>query len=218
MTYTKESIEQLLAKVPEDPWFVDADVAEECGPHRHSGLALVDTGRESDWPIARLCEWHTAKFIAAAPSIVRELLAENETLRWDKHAGQDLINAARIGRELITENESLRSQLAESQQQVSDNHKEIDRLRIVIRDRKAERERLQAAERQLWEASQEINCAGPIAHRVRILKKEHAEQLAECERRVVDLQSENTELRTQLERALDPTQMCMDQPTQKEGE
>ena len=32
--------------------------------------------------------------------------------------------------------------------------------------------------RMLSEAAREINCAGPVAHRIRILKKEHAAQLA----------------------------------------
>jgi DNA-binding MltR family transcriptional regulator len=39
------------------------------------------------------------------------------------------------------------------------------------------RTELAAAQRQLWEASQEINCAGPIAHRIRILKQEHEAEL-----------------------------------------
>jgi hypothetical protein len=79
--YTTEQIAELLDKVPEPPWFVDSDEAKECGPHSYSGLALVDTGRTSEWPIARLCEWPTANFIAAAPEIVRQLLAENAELR-----------------------------------------------------------------------------------------------------------------------------------------
>lgn len=70
------------------PYYVDHDDAEDCLPHKDSGLAQVDTGRADDWPIARLCEWPTARFIAAAnPTtierlvlMVRELEQEHERL------------------------------------------------------------------------------------------------------------------------------------------
>lgn len=47
------------------PYFLDADDAEDCPDHANSGLAMIDTGRESDWPIARLMEWHNAKRVHA---------------------------------------------------------------------------------------------------------------------------------------------------------
>jgi hypothetical protein len=47
------------------PYFVALDDALDTIQHRNSGLAMVDTGRESDWPIARLQEWHDARYIAA---------------------------------------------------------------------------------------------------------------------------------------------------------
>lgn len=52
----------------------------------------------------------------------------------------------------------------------------------------ADREQYQ---RQLHEAAREINCAGPLAHRIRILKKEHHE-------RVVELRQQIAQLREQL--------------------
>ena len=57
------------------------------------------------------------------PTLIRDwkaMRAENELLRWDKHAGQDLIDAARSGRELILENAALRKQLNALRQQVED--------------------------------------------------------------------------------------------------
>lgn len=36
-------IEALSAKVPDGPWFADADIADDVPEHRRSGLALVDT-------------------------------------------------------------------------------------------------------------------------------------------------------------------------------
>ena len=66
MTDLKEIVDALLS-ISEWPWFVAGDEAEDCPPHKDSGLALVDTGRTADWPIARLCEWNTAKFIASSP-------------------------------------------------------------------------------------------------------------------------------------------------------
>jgi hypothetical protein len=47
------------------PYFVGDDTASDCGQHRNSGLALVDTGRTGDWPIARLCYWNSAAHISA---------------------------------------------------------------------------------------------------------------------------------------------------------
>jgi hypothetical protein len=73
-----DEIRKRRAKVPEPPWFVSFDDAKERGPHRDSGLALVDTGRESDWPIARLCEWPQAEFIAHAPTDIDTLFAALE--------------------------------------------------------------------------------------------------------------------------------------------
>lgn len=52
--------------VPDLPWFVSHDEAQDCRPHTNSGLAKIDTGRESDWPVARLLEWPTAYFIVRA--------------------------------------------------------------------------------------------------------------------------------------------------------
>lgn len=71
-----EQIKARRAKITEPPWFVGHDDAKECGPHKNSGLALVDTGRSNDWPVARLCEWPTAEFIANAPADIDCLLAK----------------------------------------------------------------------------------------------------------------------------------------------
>ena len=58
------------------PYYVALDDAEECGPHKNSGLSLVDTGRTGDWPIARLCETQSANLIAAcSPEVILKLLA-----------------------------------------------------------------------------------------------------------------------------------------------
>jgi hypothetical protein len=55
------------------PWYVGDDVANDCPDHKNSGLALVDTGRMNDWPIARLCYWNNARLIAAAPDLLEVL-------------------------------------------------------------------------------------------------------------------------------------------------
>lgn len=73
-TITAEQIKARRAKIIEPPWFVAFDDAKECGPHKDSGLALVDTGRSNDWPIARLCYWPQAEFIANAPTDIDYLL------------------------------------------------------------------------------------------------------------------------------------------------
>lgn len=55
----------------EGPWFVGADEALDTISHKHSGLALVDTGRTEDWPITRLCYWNNARLISAAPELLQ---------------------------------------------------------------------------------------------------------------------------------------------------
>ena len=69
-----EEIEEELKEIPEAPWFAAEDCATDCPPHKNSGLALVDTGRSSDWPIARLCHWDVAVFIAKAPERIAALV------------------------------------------------------------------------------------------------------------------------------------------------
>lgn len=95
-----EEIEARMNKTPEGPWFAASDAAKECGPHRDSGLALVDTGRESDWPIARLCEWHKAQFIA--------------------HSREDVAALIRDWRALRRRDESLEAQLAQAEDEAID--------------------------------------------------------------------------------------------------
>lgn len=67
------------SRIPEGPYFVGVDEATDYPPHTNSGLSLVDTGRQSDWPIARLCEGPTADAIADIPAMltaIREAAAE----------------------------------------------------------------------------------------------------------------------------------------------
>lgn len=75
-------------KHTEGPWFAAHDMALDCPAHTNSGLAMVDTGRESDWPIARLCEWNNVKLIAAAPDLLKALEAlleaDHGTLGFDE--------------------------------------------------------------------------------------------------------------------------------------
>ena len=71
-------------RIPEGPYFVTADDAEDCPDHKHSGLAKVDTGLTGDWPIARLCEWPTAELIASIPEMLATITdqrAEIERLK-----------------------------------------------------------------------------------------------------------------------------------------
>lgn len=62
------SFKELLGRVTPGPYFVSHDDKQMDGDgyraHVASGLAVIDTGREGDWPIARFCEWPTAQYIA----------------------------------------------------------------------------------------------------------------------------------------------------------
>lgn len=79
-------------RIPKGPWVVDHDSAEECGPHAHSGLAIVLAPQDDSklpWPPARLLEWPTAKFIAAArsdvPALVKALRQFEEAADFVAH-------------------------------------------------------------------------------------------------------------------------------------
>jgi hypothetical protein len=76
----KEVAEKANKHTP-GPYFVAPDSAHDSPDHKDSGLALVETGRSDDWWVAGLCEWPTAKFIAAFdPTTCLELLEEVERL------------------------------------------------------------------------------------------------------------------------------------------
>lgn len=85
-----DELDALRARAVDVPYFVSGDTADDCPEHRNSGLALVDTGRSGDWPVARLCEWHTANFIAelanAYPRLVRELRERMEREYQERNA------------------------------------------------------------------------------------------------------------------------------------
>jgi len=126
------TIRELLAKIPEGPWFTSFDDAEECGPHSHLGLALVETGRESDWPIARLCEWPQANFIAKSVEIARyalELSDKVETLQEQLRIEH---SPTRIKQLLIAKEEQLQQALTETKKldsQLQSQATELERLR-----------------------------------------------------------------------------------------
>lgn len=76
-----EAIRGRYEKAIPGPWFTAHDDSDDIPDHRHSGLALVETGRDADWWIARLCEWPTADFIANSITDIPALLAEVDRLR-----------------------------------------------------------------------------------------------------------------------------------------
>lgn len=46
---------------------------------------------------------------------------------------------------------------------------------------------------QLWDAATEINCAGPIAHRIRMLRKQHNERIAEMKAEILEFKKKLSE-------------------------
>ena len=81
MTYL-DTLKKLAQAATPGPYYVALDDAEECGPHRNSGLSLVDTGRTGDCPIARLCETQSANLIAAcSPERILQLVAVIEAAK-----------------------------------------------------------------------------------------------------------------------------------------
>jgi hypothetical protein len=57
-------LDALSARATQGPYFIANDRARDAPAHRDSGLALIDTGRDGDWPVLRLGEWPTTHFIA----------------------------------------------------------------------------------------------------------------------------------------------------------
>jgi len=60
-----EAIETAYQKAVQGPVFVSPDDAKDVPAHANSGLAMIDTGRVSDWHYGRLMEWSEATFVAA---------------------------------------------------------------------------------------------------------------------------------------------------------
>lgn len=76
-TLIPEQIAQLVESLPDGPYFVNFDDGSDCPNHANSGLAVVDTGRESDWPVARHCHWPVAKVIALLPGLLETLAGKD---------------------------------------------------------------------------------------------------------------------------------------------
>lgn len=62
----------MTAKPTPGPYYLAGDDATDCPMHKNSGLALIDTGREFDFTIARLMEWNNAKFLHDALTVYHE--------------------------------------------------------------------------------------------------------------------------------------------------
>lgn len=71
---TPSELQALHEKATQGPVYVIFDEATDTKDHAHSGLAMIDTGRSMDWPIARLCEWPTAHLVAYLYNSVPDLL------------------------------------------------------------------------------------------------------------------------------------------------
>lgn len=72
---TPKTLRELCGAATTGPYFVSHDDKEmdDGGYRAHvaSGLAIIDTGRVGDWPIARFCEWPQAELIARlSPEVV----------------------------------------------------------------------------------------------------------------------------------------------------
>jgi hypothetical protein len=96
-----DEIEAIAKAATPGPYFIGDDTATDAKPHANSGLALVDTGRDSDWPIARLCEWNSANHIAACSperiiNLVRVARAADRVVQQTTAAGAYALHDALI--------------------------------------------------------------------------------------------------------------------------
>jgi hypothetical protein len=71
----------------------------------------------------------------------------------------------------------------------------IVEIEILLKHLASERARADAAERALSEAAMEINCAGPVANRIRVLKRTHEDHLLKLEAERESLRSELRDMR-----------------------
>lgn len=100
-------------KCPEGPWFAAEDEASDAPAHEKSGLALVDTGRQSDWPIARLCEWNTARLIAMIPQVIATIEAMQAEIARLRDKAQHFDYVKTLMREQHERDETERAALRE---------------------------------------------------------------------------------------------------------
>lgn len=92
-------IRQMIEGATQGPVFIGTDAAHDCPPHTNSGLALIDTGRVSDFPISRLMEWNNARLIHAmlnnAPALADLVETVQTLMRYPglkAHVGSEFFN------------------------------------------------------------------------------------------------------------------------------
>lgn len=95
MTADWEGLKALEAKAIKGPVFVAEDDAEDVPNHKQSGLAMLETGRQSDWHYGRLMEWHEARFVAMLINQYPVILAAHEADQRVIAAAEKIINAVR---------------------------------------------------------------------------------------------------------------------------
>lgn len=61
------------ARFTPGPYYAGDDTGTDCPNHAGGGLAIIDTGRESDWPIARHVEWNNVPLLTAAPALYESI-------------------------------------------------------------------------------------------------------------------------------------------------
>ena len=78
----KPTIKELIAKAAPGPYFVSRTErsVDTFLAHKNGGLALVDTGREEDWPITYFSEWPQAEYTARLTPEVMSKVVEALTL------------------------------------------------------------------------------------------------------------------------------------------
>lgn len=75
---TPRPFKDLLEGATPGPYFADhhKGTVEDFEAHAQSGLATVDTGRESDWPVAYFCGWNQAQYWARLPPATMRVVLE----------------------------------------------------------------------------------------------------------------------------------------------
>ena len=75
------------------PYFAGDDTGNDCPNHAGGGLAVINTDRADDWPIARHVKWNNVPLLKAAPKLLEALYVVRREVVLPAHIEETICDA-----------------------------------------------------------------------------------------------------------------------------
>ena len=165
-------------------------------PKNHTGVALIMVDEQGENLISVASGANhalTPQDVERAYTILLQLAASESRRGNDKNGrrARDAVDSIRKHVSKVQEDHDNSRRLREAE-----NRQTADQ---ITRARKAEAEvirqeqELAGLKKALADAAMEINCAGPVAHRIRVLKEEHAKHIKELKSKLAETYGDCTQ-------------------------